>query len=191
MSLTERNRFLQVLHKNKATRKQIDWIMKDIDASEIFFEPDDYEDDYEEVQFERAMNVVFNHHKTTEEKRLALQSLKTDKAVKKGHGTGKLIVTDKMLYAQQRKMIAIGLVMDGSNSIEEPCGEQVELNGLTRFGRSPLHEAIALRDMKFVKKCIKQKKYLEAVDNNKNTPREMAYYEGWTEAASLLSKVKN
>ena len=62
--------------------------------------------------------------------------------------------------------------------------------GNNRYGRSPLHEAIAFRNLEFVKKCIKENKYLDSIDNNGNTPREMAHYEGWFEVLKLFDRVK-
>jgi len=57
---------------------------------------------------------------------------------------------------------------------------------IARYGRSLLHEAIAYRNINFVKKCIKEKRYLNCVDNNGHTPMEMAYYEEWEEGFSLF-----
>ena len=179
---------MQIIHRNGATRKQADWIMGDMDRSGIFVDEFFGEDeDVDEINFEAALNVVFDKDRSSEDKIGAWQEFKTEQPIKEGPGSGKLIITDAMIQAKQKEMIALGLVDAEDAPVEEP-EEKIEVNGLTRFGRSPLHEAIALRDLAFVKKCIKEDLYLEAVDNNGNTPREMAHYEGWTEAALLLSE---
>ena len=55
-------------------------------------------------------------------------------------------------------------------------------SNITRYGRSPLHEAIALRNIRLVKKYVKEGLYTGDIDNNGHTPMEMAFYEGFKEA---------
>lgn len=189
MSLLERNRFLHILHRNRASRKQVEVIMVDLDVMGLFEEPEIIDDD-DNVEFEEAMDIVFNKHKTPEEKRAALIQLKEEKISNNNEFvTSKLVVTDMMLYEKQQEMIALQLVEDGPDSLPKPSIEKRKKNAVTRFGRSPLHEAIALKDMAFVKRCIRQRLYLHTIDNNGNTPKEMAYFE-WKEAYKLFVKAK-
>jgi ankyrin repeat protein len=56
------------------------------------------------------------------------------------------------------------------------------------YGRSPLHEAIALRDLDSIRKYVSQNQFIDDVDNNGNTPYDMAYQEGYEEAVNILKK---
>ena len=58
----------------------------------------------------------------------------------------------------------------------------------TRYGRSPLHEAVSMRDISLVKKYLKVGKYLDKVDNNGHTAMEMAYYDNYKEALVLFEE---
>ena len=49
-----------------------------------------------------------------------------------------------------------------------------------------MHEAIAMRDIKLVKRYIENEEYLEDEDNNGNIPSEMAFYENYKEALALF-----
>jgi ankyrin repeat protein len=60
-------------------------------------------------------------------------------------------------------------------------------NTLT-YGRTPLHQAIADKDIKTIEKYVSEKKYIFDIDNNGNTPYDMAYQEGYEEAISFLKK---
>ena len=188
MSLRDRNLFLQILHKNGATRKQVDYIMKDIDSEDIFEEMEEYGylDDIEEVA-----DILFNPNSTTKEKKDAVNSLKTDEKIRKIAQRGRIVVTEKMIKEKQREYIKMGIVREDKEEDSDVLEEEYEELGNSRYGRSPLHEAIAFRNLEFVKKCIKENKYLDEIDNSGNTPREMAYYEGWFEVLKLFDKVKS
>jgi len=56
------------------------------------------------------------------------------------------------------------------------------------YGRTPLHQAIADRDIKSIEKYGREKKYIFDIDNNGNTPYDMAYQEGYEEAIVVLKK---
>ncbi len=186
MSLRDRNLFLQILYKNGATRKQVDYIMKDIDSGNIFEEIEEYNylDEIEEVA-----DILFNPNSTVKEKKDAIKSLKDSGKFGKIAKKGKIVITEKMIKEKQREYIKMGLVKEDEEDIGILEDEYEEL-GDNRYGRSPLHEAIAFRNLEFVKKCIREGKYLDSIDNNGNNPREMAYYEGWFEILKLFDKVK-
>ena len=191
MSLTERNRYIQILHRNRASRKMIATIMEDIDESGIFQE-EDVVDDYDSDGFDNAADIVFDENSTEEEKNNAVALLEQERLVKKTGKKGKLLITEEMILVKQRKYIAAGVVPEGDvdpDEREPEFNSDAELEVPTRYGRSPLHEAIAYRNMEYVKKCIREGKYLDSSDNNGNTPREMAYYEGWMDAVKLFDLV--
>ena len=188
MSLRDRNLFLQILYKNGATRKQVDYIMKDMDNEDIFEEIEEYNylDDIEEVA-----DILFNPNSTVKEKKDAIKYLKDNEEFRKIAKKGKIVITEKMIKEKQKEYIKMGLVKEDEDQEDNNMLEEgYEELGETRYGRSPLHEAIAFRNLEFVKKCIKENKYLEDIDNNGNNPREMAYYEGWFEVLKLFDKVK-
>lgn len=56
------------------------------------------------------------------------------------------------------------------------------------YGRTPLHQAIADKDIKTIQEYANEKKYIFDIDNNGNTPYDMAYQEGYEEAISVLKK---
>jgi hypothetical protein len=185
MSVAERNRFLQILHKNGTTRKQVAFIMDDIDDSGIFYEDEFIEDD---DGIESVADILWNAETSREEKKAAINSLKEERPVKKTGKTGKLLITEDMIRSKQRQYIDAGIVPEGDVILDEDGDEDI-LESNVRFGRSPLHEAIAYHDIDYVKKCIREKKYLDTVDNNGNTPREMAFYEGWIDVVKLFAEV--
>ncbi len=193
MSVAERNRFLQILHKNGASRKQVFFVMKDIDKSNIFAEAEVI-DAYDEDDFDRVAEILFNKDATDEEKKEAERSLSEEGLVSNASRKGKLKITEEMILKKQREYIAAGLVLAGDSDEEcidsSPNDEQdAKLEAHARYGRSPLHEAVAFKNMPYVVKCIEEKKYLDTIDNNGNTPKEMAFYEGWMDAVKLLSVV--
>lgn len=201
MSIAERNRYLQILHKNGASRKQVSFIMKDIDSGfesggkeygPIFQDKDtiDYSDGDD---FDRVAEILFNRDTTQEEKIDAEASLSREILPKNTSKKGKLRITEAMILQKQQEYIEMGLVLadDEDECVDSEPGDKqdVELETHARFGRSPLHEAVAYRNIEYVKKCIRERKYLDAMDNNGNTPREMAFYEGWMDAVKLFSEV--
>lgn len=208
MSLAERNRYIQILHRNETSRKMIATIMKDIDKSGIF-QDEDVVDDYDydndnDNGFDSAADIVFDENSTQEEKNDAVASLKKERPVKRTGKKGKLLITEEMILVKQREYISAGIVPEGDVDPNRDYDEREleperqldsepdfdsALEVHARYGRSPLHEAIAYKNMKYVKKCIKEKKYLDSIDNNGNTPREMAFYEGWMDVVKLFDLV--
>ncbi len=194
MSVAERNRYLQILYKNGANRKQVSIIMKDIDESNIFAEEDIIDIYDEDDDFNRVAEILFSKTATKEEKMEAEKSLNEEKLGNKISKKGKLKVTEAMILKKQREYIAANLVLeDDEDEEQEDFGsideQDARLEAHARYGRSPLHEAIAYREIEYVKKCIKEGKYLDAIDNNGHTPREMAFYDGWMDAVKLFSEV--
>jgi ankyrin repeat protein len=165
----------------------IDKIMKDIDIDGLF-DDTDIEDDYDEV--EKISEILFDPDLSKKEKKEAIAFIK-EKNISKNislNSSPFMIneIKERIVLEKQKEYIELGIVPE--DDIEYISSEKDELNYNGRYGRSPLHEAIAYRDIKFVKSCIEKRIYLKTKDNNGNTPREMAYYENWSEVVELFDK---
>lgn len=183
MGLSDRNRYLQILHRICDNREMIDKVMKDIDLEGIF-EEENIEDNYDEV--EEISEILFNPNLSKKEKKEAIVLIKDSKNIENDKSSITIVneEREKLILAKQKEYIELGIVP--ADDIEYISSEKD--GKVSRYGRSPLHEAIAHRDIKFVRKCIKRKMFLKDKDNNGNTPREMAYYEGWTEVLELFNE---
>ena len=92
--------------------------------------------------------------------------------------------SEKRIQAKMKEMEDKGLRGSGLDDDEE---DEPIKQITTRYGRSPLHEAIVMRDIRLVKKYVKVGLYLDNEDNNGHTPMEMAYYEGYKEAMIVFN----
>ncbi len=182
MGIWDRNQYLQILHKNGANRKQIDWIMKDIDKDDVFRECEEY-NHFEEI--DALANIEFDPTKTKiekeKEKKLIIEKKEEISSCK-----GKIIITEEMIRKKQQEYIKMNLICEEDIDETEEDDEGKVIG--TRYGRNPLHEAISFKNIELVKKYIKEGKYLNSVDNNGNTPKEMAYYE-WEEILHLFPEL--
>ena len=71
---------------------------------------------------------------------------------------------------------------------EDNCGE-VKIDEMNcPYGRSPLHHAIALDNLKQVQKFILERSYLDTIDNNGDTPYEMAIQMGKNEIIIMFNR---
>ncbi len=181
MGIWDRNLYLQIIHKNGANRKQVDWIMKDIDKDDVFNENEE-DDIFDEI--DALADIEFDETKTKEQKEREKKLLtkRKEESLRKG----KLEVTEEMIRKKQQEYIKKGLLCEEDIDTVEEYNEKKVIGN--RYGRSPFHEAIAFRNIELVKKYIKERKYLNSVDNNGNTPREMAYYE-WKEILYLFPEL--
>jgi ankyrin repeat protein len=161
--------------------------MNDLKQSSVF---NDKDDDYiEEWDFldEQAF-WLFNCDVSNAERKFALDKIKVKQEhydnIRKSQYS---LDQEKRVQAKIKEMIEKGLV--------EPDSELEKLQHpkdfITRYGRSPLHEAVAMRDIRLVKKYIELGKYLDKVDNNGHTAMEMAYYDNYKEALILFEKHGN
>jgi hypothetical protein len=182
MSIQDENRMLYILHRSGVSRDNIKWIMNDLKQSCVF---EDSEDDYiEEWDFldEQAF-WLFNSDVSHSVRKLALDKIKVkqeqlDNIEKSQYA----IDQEKRVQAKIKEMTEKGLRTPDLEIPSEPT------DFTTRYGRSPLHEAIAMRDIRLVKKYLKIGKYLDKVDNNGHTAMEMAYYDNYKEALILFEK---
>ena len=184
MSLQEQNRMLQILHKNGGSRKNIEIIMNDLKESKVFNDSED-EDDLMEILFlEKQANWLFSSVDNSEK----MDAIKTIKKNQEDYEMMKrrsqyIIDQEKRIQKIQEDLIKRGLVPPNKlKYTQEIIGSSV----ITRYGRSPLHEAISMRNICLVKKYIKRGDYLEEIDNNGHTAMEMALYEDYKEALALF-----
>jgi len=189
MALHEQNRMLQILHKNGVDRKYIKIIMNDLKDSNIFSEEEcDEECRWENI--EKKATIWFSDLKPQEKleaiKKLDIDDGQYDELDTKSDKRRNQFFydTEKRVQEKMKEMGERGLA--GPDIIDE---EPVEFF-ITRYGRSPLHEAIVMRDIRLVKRYIKEGLYLNALDNNGHTPMEMAYYEGYKEAIAVFRSHK-
>lgn len=175
---------LEFLHGNGATREQVTVVMKDLEDSGIFTDPfEDYQDDW--FLMEEQADIWFSDRKPSE-KVEALKNIQQRKDAEEETGRSDYFLDiEARIRAKQQEYIELGIIKPDSPSKEKNA------RIITRYGRSPLHEAIAMRDLKTVKKFLREGKYLTDKDNNGHTAMEMAFYENYTEALLLFAaKIK-
>jgi len=186
MSMQDQNSMLQILHKNGVSRRNIVVIMRDLEKAGIF---DDYiiqEENEEEWGFiEEEASILFGN-KGNSTKINKIRGIRTEREKIIAQKMSQYFIEqEKRIQAKQQELIKRG-------EIEPDVSDHLFVSEITtRFGRNPLQEAIAMKDLVLVEKYIKQKKYLNSKDNNGHTAMEMAYYEGYKEALDLFAKYDN
>lgn len=181
MALHEQNRMLQILYKNGVDRKNVRIIMIDLKKSGIFDE-DEIQDDiwWEEID-EKAISSF-----SELEKLEAINDIYIERIKESDHRQ------NKFFYEHEQRIIAKMKEMEERNLTgSDPDEEEPAEFNTTRYGRSPLHEAIVMKDIRLVKKCVKEGLYLDCEDNNGHTPMEMAYYEGYKDAMAVFENHRN
>ena len=188
--IDSRNNFLQIIVNapemedlsKEEKQKRITYIMKDVEDSGIF---DPISMDFNDLdELEMLADVIFGKSSKKEIKEI-IKSIYVKES-------NEFVVN---ISEEQIKRKRIELAEDPRSSIvltEEDLAEvkEIENNGIPpRYGRSPLHEAISLRDLDSIKRYVKEGKYLNIVDNNGNTPFEMAFQIGDREAIKILRNV--
>jgi len=185
-----RNRFLQIIVNSpemenlskEEKQKRVIYIMRDLEDSGIF---DPIEIDFTDLdELEMLADAIFGQSSKKEIKEM-IKSIYMKE-------NNEFVVN---ISEEQIKRKRIELAEDSRSGIvltEEDLVEvkEIENNGISsRYGRSPLHEAISLRDLDSIKRYVKENKYLNTVDNNGNTPFEMAFQIGDREAIKILRNV--
>jgi len=190
MSIRDRNNYIQILHRNKVPRSHIGSIMEDIDASGVFEDEDDEQimDDIW-AELEREAEVIFGD-KSGDEKVQAFLQLKQEKqrSLPDGHPD---LSSDERVRRKQEEIAATGYFDKKKRKRETTPRTKVKEvydGAALPFGRSPLHQYIALRDLKNIEKCVKNRQYLDCLDNNGHNPYEMAWYNGDKEIMAIFEK---
>ena len=175
-----RNRFQHILNNMSSINdldeeqkvKRIKKIMSDVEATGAFnfgaLSDVDFDDD---LEFQADM-AFCNTRKTA----TIVDALET---VKGGSLSANEIFNETSAERIRRKQLELGIDPDTSPEEEEIT---------TRYGRSPLHEAVARRCLDDVKRYAAIGKYLDSTDNNGQTPLQFAQHIGYVEAAEILKK---
>lgn len=194
MSINERNRFLQIIHNSprlnkleeEKKKKIVERIMADIDNSNVL--NDDFNNiineedeliDLEELSDNKWHSTSFESEKE-----------KSEKFDKNNENSIIHLTSDERIRAKRialSKDKASKIILDKKDFL--PILKDKENNNIVfRYGRSLLHEAIAIKDLGLIEKCLKEGKYIDALDNNECNPYQMAKYEGFKKALKLFKK---
>ena len=185
MSLHDENKMLYILHHNGVSRKNILYIMNDFKKSGIFDDFEIIDDISEDWDFlEEQAFWLFESDASTAEKIDALKTIKTrQEEYDETRKSQYLLDQEKRIQAKIKELIKNGVIEP-----DTPASKTSYSVSTTRYGRSPLHEAVAMKDIRLVKKYVKRGKFLDKVDNNGHTALEMAYYDNYKEALIVFEK---
>lgn len=156
--------------------------MNDLKESGIFNEDDsDIYDDFDFI--EEQADWLFESDVSNAEKIEALRSIKIrQEEYEKTRKSQYLLDQEKRIQAKRKELIEKGIIEP------DPQSTLKSHKITTRYGRSPLHEAVAMKDIQLIKKYVKSEKYLDEVDNNGHTAMEMAYYDNYKKALVIFDK---
>ena len=170
MCIALRNKFIQIIHKNLSEKdaekknrlKKIKKILDDIEQIGLFDELDYEYNHFEDIEILADM-VFCEKEEKRDEQILNVASISVERIRKKQVELGIKPSTDEEILA-------------------------AEISDFSRYGRSPLHEAIAMREIDLISQYVKEKKYLLIRDNNGNTPQQMAIQENYREAIEIFEE---
>ena len=187
--LANRNRFMEFLFNNEylnslspeKKREKVDWIMNDVESSGIF-DPIVDESSDEEEYLEMLADMVFAGKDTS-----SLIEMKKDEELRK-QSQENLKMSMERIRDKRRELSLIPeleIILDeGDLGCSVRDGREEECP----YGRSSLHQAIATRNLEHIEEYLKSGKYIDSIDNNGNTPYQMAYFQRYKEALALFEK---
>lgn len=198
---TIRSRFIEILMGNPninslpddKMRKVMGMIMEDMDADGVLDSIvyndgcGDWDDDLETIS-----DIQFDESRTASEKAIAIEFLRKPKEEKRKDNEETITLESLKRIREKRREMAqdpesdIVLTDEDLEPEDRKSGAVVVMPN--SYGRSPLHEAIGLRNLESIKKFVDEDKYLDVRDNNGNTPYQMAYQEGYTEAVEIFER---
>ena len=185
MSLADENKMLYILHRNGVCKSNIKWIMNDIRESNVFCDSEDDNHEYDWDFLEEQALWLFDSNVSSMERITALKKIKAkQEEYEKNKKSQYSMDQEERVQNKIKELIEKGIIDPDDESIPFEDKKTPELT--TRYGRSPLHEAVAMRDICLVKKYLKIGKFLDKVDNNGHTAMEMAYYDDYKEALVLF-----
>lgn len=163
--------------------------MNDLRESEIFEESEEWDEEVDWELLDQQSDILFGDldpkAKLKAINDIDIGNIEEKKAKKERDQ--RYYDTEKRIRQKTKEMEERGLT-EPESEVEE---EEPTPKPVTRYGRSPLHEAIAMKDICLVKKFVKRGLFLTDIDNNGHTPMEMAYYEGYEEAMIVFNTYKN
>lgn len=186
MSQEDENKMVYALLKGNVSKEHIEWIINDLRKSGTFNDgksEDPYDEDDGWDLIEQQAFWIFDSNTSSSDRLKALKKINDKKKQQKDFKkTLYLEEQEKRIQAKMKELVEAGEI--------EPDEKQSILNkkSKTRYGRTPLHEAIAIKDIKSIERYLEMDIYLEEIDNNGHTPWEMAYYYNYQEALLLFEK---
>ena len=193
---TMRSRFIEILLSNPninslddvGMRATMAKIIEDLDKDGIL-DPIDYNDGDWNDDLETMSDIEFDSKRTEEEKKLALEFLQKPKEERQEDNEDVITLESLKRIREKRRELAqhpeSGIVLTPDDLEDEERGDMIMPNS---YGRSPLHEAVGMRNIESVKKYVSEGKFLDHRDNNGNTPYQMAFQEGYEEAVAIFEK---
>jgi len=193
---TIRSQFIEILLNNPEINSLPDdkmriimgKIMADLDSDGIL-DPINYsdEDDWD-YELDTMSYIEFDSNRTEEEKAIALEFIQKPKEERKGADEDAITLESLKRIREKRRELAqnpeSGIVLTPDDY--EDC-DDIPNNAMPNsYGRSPLHEAIGMRNLASIRKYVREGKYLDHRDNNGNTPYQMAFQEGYMEAVEIF-----
>lgn len=202
MPVTTKTRFVRILMNNKSIRKlgqkarksTIQKIIDDLDVEGILL-PITFRDSYNDEDDLSVMDASIQDLDDIESGTYTddeLDILKNVLAPTK-RGTETCVIDEeclKRIRAKRRELAAqpdTDIILAVGDGVDGDIGLEIVSN---TYGRTPLHEAVGMRNLATVKQYILAKMYLEDKDNNGNTPFAMAYQEDFMAAVDLFYKHK-
>jgi ankyrin repeat protein len=187
-----RNSFLEILSDNEeiqllSAKKRLDRINKilaDLDKDALL-DSDIFVEDDSEIEDEEILNSFLKKEKNNFEKVVNIDKIYATKNTNTLSIASLERIKQKRIELSKDTRLKIKLTDDDFGNVNLIRENQIASN---TYGRSPLHEAIALRDIDSIEKYAMENKFLNDVDNNGNTPYNMAYQEGYFEAMEILEK---
>ena len=170
--------------EKKADR--IKWIMDDLDKEGIFeeFQYDDLEEELVD-EMGGVIDAYCGGEMSIEEAKEEANSIAVKQSIITQQTASLLRIRKKRHELSKNPESEIVLEDDDFGEIDVSI-----LSSETEYpyGRSALHHAIAMMDLKSVEEMIKNKKYLNSRDNNGDTPLEMARNQGNKVVIKLFKK---
>lgn len=197
VSKTIRSKFLEILMDtpdinvlpSDKMRERIHRIMTDMDVDGIL-DPIDYSDDTWGDDLDTISEIEFDEHRTEEEKQMAIEFLQKPKEDRRDENEHHITLESLKRIREKRRELAKNpksLIVLTEEDIEpEDRDTDVVVVMPNSYGRSPLHEAIGMRNLDSISKFVEAGEYLDTIDNNGNTPYQMAFQEGYTEAVEIF-----
>lgn len=196
---TLRSRFIEILLNNPEIsslsedklRDRIGRILEDLDQDNILDEIN-YDDNYFDWGDDLAemSDIEFDEGRTDKQKAVALEFLQKPKETRREENEDIVTLESLKRIREKRRELALnpesGIVLDDNDFEEEERASKGEAVMPNSYGRSPLHEAIGMRNLEAIRKFVAEGKYIGDIDNNGNTPFQMAYQEGYEEAVEVF-----
>jgi hypothetical protein len=150
---------------------RIKWIMGDLE-NEGIFDKVEYNDFEDADDFDEIVDAYCRGDMTAQEATVVADDMIVQQVIMAQQATSLERIRDKR--KELSKIEGLGIVLDESDFGDIDAAEEIT-EIVYPYGRSPLHHAIAMMDLKSVEEMVKDKLHLDSTDNNGDTPFEMAF----------------